>query len=458
MPVILPLRPKHERAHLSMSWASHSNVVASLASMAIIRTMINTLTIQLRCIGCGKTFSEDEVRYYCADCGPRQGNLEVLYDLDTIKRSFNPESLKSNKEPSIWRYLPMLPLSGGFIQPIQIGGTPLYEFEDVGKDYGVKSLFIKDDGKNATASYKDRASAVVIIKAQEKGLPTVTCASTGNAASSMAGYAAATDLNSIIFVPASAPEAKVTQLLIYGSTVFAVDGSYDDAFDLCTEAATKFDWYNRSAGMNPYLVEGKKTGAWEIAEQMNWDVPDVVLVSVGDGSVISGVVKGFLEMHKMDFIPKVPKVIGVQAEHSAPLAKAFPQSTEDHVVLEDLTDAHTIADSIEVGFPRDGIKAIKYLKKVNGDFVVVTDDDILDAIKIMARSTGVFGEPAGAATFAGFVKLCEQGKLNANDRVALVISGNGLKDIAAARKAAQAEANQIPCSLEAVQKVMEKLS
>jgi len=426
--------------------------------MHIIRTMTNTLTIQLRCIGCGKTFSEDEARYYCADCGPREGNLEVLYDLDVIKQSFNPKSLKSNNESSIWRYLPMLPLSGQFIQPIQIGGTPLYEFESVGQHYGVKSLFIKDDGKNATASYKDRASAVVIIKAQEKELQTVTCASTGNAASSMAGYAAATDLNSIIFVPASAPEAKVTQLLIYGSTVFAVDGSYDDAFDLCTEAATKFDWYNRSAGMNPYLVEGKKTGAWEIAEQMNWDVPDVVLVSVGDGSVISGVVKGFLEMHKMGFIQKVPKVIGVQAEGSAPLAKAFPNSTEDHVPLVDQKDAHTIADSIEVGFARDGIKAIKYLKKAGGDFVVVSDQEILDAIRVMARSTGVFGEPAGAAAFAGFVKLCEQGKLSTNDRVALVISGNGLKDIAAAKTAAQTEANQIPCELDAVEKVMGNLA
>lgn len=440
-----------------MSCKSHSRPVASVAVMHIIRTMTTTLTIQLRCIGCRKTFADDEVRYYCPHCGPRQGNLEVLYDLDTIKQSFNPASLSKNDELSIWRYLPMLPLKGEFIQPIQIGGTPLYEFESVGQHYGVQSLFIKDDGKNATASYKDRASAVVVIKAQEKGLETVTCASTGNAASSMAGYVAATPLNSIIFVPASAPEAKVTQLLIYGSTVFAVDGSYDDAFDLCTEAAEKFDWYNRSAGMNPYLVEGKKTGAWEIAEQMNWDIPDVVLVSVGDGSVISGVIKGFVEMHKMGFTDRIPKVIGVQAAHAAPLAKAFPHSSADHVPLEDLSDAHTVADSIEVGFPRDGIKAIKYLKKVNGDFVVVSDDEILDAIKTMARTTGVFGEPAGAATFAGFVKLCEQGKLSPNDRVALVNSGNGLKDIAAARKAAQAEANQIPCSLDAVEQVLSKL-
>jgi len=431
--------------------ASPSEKVVSAHCLGMIRTMSPSLTIELRCIGCGRAFVEGEVDYVCPSCGPRRGNLEVRYDLESLKKAFHPTSLTRDATPSMWRYRPVLPMSGRFIQPLQVGWTPLYAFDELAASYGVGGLYLKDDGKNPTASYKDRASALVVVKAQEQGRATVACASTGNAASSMAGYAAATPLTSVIFVPQSAPEAKLTQLLIYGAKVFSVQGSYDEAFDLCTQAADKFGWYNRSAGMNPFLVEGKKTGAWEIAEQLHWNAPDVVLVSVGDGSVISGVVKGFFEMHKLGFIEKIPKVIGVQAEGSAPLAKAFEASSESEVTIHDLSDAHTIADSIEVGFPRDGIKAIKYLKKAKGGFVVVSDEEILNALRAMPRSTGVFGEPAGAAAFAGFVKLCERGALGPNDRVAVIVSGNGLKDIAAARKAAQAEAISVPCDLGAVE-------
>lgn len=415
--------------------------------------MDNALTA-FRCISCGRDYHPDKVLYVCPDCGPRRGNLEVRYDLAAVRDRWTHKSLANDPTPSIWRYLPMLPVSQRFIQPLQVGWTPLYGFKRIARDYGVGQLYIKDDGKNPTASYKDRASAVVVLKAQEMGIDTITCASTGNAASSMAGYAAATPLNSVIFVPASAPEAKITQLLIYGAQVFAVQGSYDAAFDLCTKAAEAFGWYNRSAGMNPYLVEGKKTGAWEIAEQLNWEVPDVVLVAVGDGSVISGVVKGFFEMQKLGFTERIPKVIGVQAAGAAPLAAAFANSTADRVLLEDLKDAHTVADSIAVGFARDGVKAIRYLKKADGDFVVVSDAEILDAIKTMARRTGVFAEPAGAAAFAGFVKLCEQGKLGANDRVAVIVSGNGLKDVAAAKRAAGVQARSIPCDLNAVKQAV----
>ena len=439
---------RHHRRHASYGLPSFFITI-------MIGDMDKALTV-FRCISCHRDYRPDEVLYVCPTCGPRRGNLEVRYDLEAVRGKLTRESLANDATPAIWRYLPILPVSQRFIQPLQVGWTPLYGFERIARDYGVKQLYVKDDGKNPTASYKDRASAVVVLKAQEMGTETITCASTGNAASSMAGYAAATPLNSVIFVPASAPEAKITQLLIYGARVFGVEGSYDEAFDLCTQAAETFGWYNRSAGMNPYLVEGKKTGAWEIAEQLNWDVPDVVLVAVGDGSVISGVVKGFFEMQKLGLTERLPKVIGVQAEGAAPLAAAFKHSTADQVVLEDLENAHTIADSIEVGFARDGVKAIQYLKKADGDFVVVSDADILEAIKTMARRTGVFGEPAGAAAFAGFVKLCQQGKLGANDRVAAIVSGNGLKDIAAAKRAADLEAQSIPCDLDAVKQAVAK--
>jgi threonine synthase len=296
---------------------------------------------------------------------------------------------------------------------------------------GLADLYVKDDGQNPTASYKDRASSVVVIKAQEKGRTIVTCASTGNAASSLSGFAAAAGLPAVIFVPERAPEAKVAQLLVYGARVFSVRGSYDDAYDLAALAAERFGWYNRSAAMNPYLVEGKKTGAFEIAEQLEWNPPDAVFVGVGDGSVISGLCKGFDEFVQLGLIERAPRVIGVQAETSSPIAAAFADYHGARVEFSD-TEASTVADSICVGKPRDVVKAVTYVARNGGGFVRVSDDEILDAIVGLARSTGVFAEPAGAAAYAGLVKEARAGRLD-GQRAAVVISGNGLKDVASAR-------------------------
>jgi len=389
----------------------------------------------LRCISCGAVYSPDEVEYTCPECGPRRGTLEVLYDYDRVRRELSREGLREDRNYAIWRYLPLLPIADpGYIQPLKIGWTPLYRFDNLANKYGVRELYIKDDGCNPTASYKDRASAVVVVKAQEKGKKVVTCASTGNAASSLAGLAANTDLTTIIFVPGSAPEAKLAQLLIYGAKVFAVEGSYDEAYDLCLEAAERYGWYNRSAAINPYLVEGKKTGALEIAEQLDWRAPDKVFVPVGDGSVISGVCKGFFELHQLGFIERIPQVIGVQAAGANAVQRAFERFDGQDVIIEDGT-AETVADSIAVGKPRDVVKAVKYVRRSGGFFVAVSDEQILRAMAELARSTGVFAEPAAAAAYAGFLSLAEKGQLNKNDRVVVLITGNGLKDIAAARRA-----------------------
>ncbi|MFQ6090303.1 MAG: pyridoxal-phosphate dependent enzyme, partial [Candidatus Bipolaricaulia bacterium] len=195
----------------------------------------------LRCISCASLHSPEELDYTCPKCGPRRGTLEVLYDYEKIKPNLAKESLAENRNYSIWRYLPLLPVEEErFIQPLKIGYTPLYRFDHLAREYGVKELYIKDDGGNPTACYKDRASAIVVIKAQEKNRRVITCASTGNAASSLAGLSASTDLRTVIFVPQSAPEAKLAQLLIYGAKVLAVDGSYDQAYDLCLEAAARY--------------------------------------------------------------------------------------------------------------------------------------------------------------------------------------------------------------------------
>jgi len=403
----------------------------------------------LRCISCGREFPADKIEYTCPDCDARRGTLEVIYDYETLSKRFNQQALARDPERTMWRYLPLLPIKDRrFIQPLRVGYTPVYAFPKLAGEYGLKALYIKDDGQNPTASYKDRASAVVVIKAQEKRRPVITCASTGNAASSLAGFSAATDLETVIFVPRTVPEAKVTQLLIYGAKVFLVNGSYDVAYDLAAEAAEAFGWYNRSAALNPYLVEGKKTGALELAEQLSWKVPDVVLVGVGDGSVISGICKGFEEFHSLGLIERIPQVIGVQAEGAAAVATAFQRYNGGKVPIEDI-EAQTVADSISVGKPRDIVKAVTYVARNGGYFVTVTDTEIITGISTMARQTGVFAEPAGAAPFAGLVKLVNKGELSGR-RVAVMVTGNGLKDIVAARKAVE-PAIEIEPSLSAVE-------
>ena len=389
--------------------------------------------IALQCITCGTQYGPSELEYTCPACGPRRGTLEVVYDYDALRQQLTRDSFAASGHASMWRYLPLLPIADEHhIQPLRVGWTPLYSFADIADELGLSAFHVKDDGQNPTASYKDRASSLVVIKALEKGKPVVTCASTGNAASSLAGFSAATPLRTIIFVPKRAPEAKVAQLLIYGATVFSVDGSYDDAYDLAAEAAAEFGWYNRSAAMNPYLVEGKKTGALEIAEQLGWNPPDVVFIGVGDGSVISGLCKGFDELGRLGLIDRIPKVIGVQAEGSAPISASFSQFDGSTVLIDDI-DATTVADSICVGKPRDIVKAVQYVHRNQGGFVTVSDDEILDAISVLARRTGVFAEPAGAASFAGLRKLVQESNLQGKS-AAIVIPGTGLKDVSSARR------------------------
>jgi len=387
----------------------------------------------LRCVSCGAEYDPDRVDYTCPACGPRRGTLEVLYNYDALRRRLRPTSFAETGNPSMWRYLPLLPIDGErYIQPLRVGWTPVYRFPELAAELGLEELYVKDDGRNPTASYKDRASSVVVIKAQEKRAPVVTCASTGNAASSLAGFAAATKLETILFVPRTAPQAKVAQLLVYGARVFLVNGSYDIAYDLAAEAAEAFGWYNRSAAVNPYLVEGKKTGAFELAEQLDWKPPDAVLVSVGDGSVISGICKGFAELVRIGLIERAPQVIGVQAEGAAPVAAAFERYDGETVEIRDM-EASTVADSICVGAPRDVVKAVRYVHANGGHLVTVPDASILEAIGILARRTGVFAEPAGAAAFAGLRRLAERGDLTGRS-AAVMITGNGLKDITSVTK------------------------
>lgn len=385
----------------------------------------------LKCSKCGKHFTED-VLYHCDKCGT-VGTLDVIYDTTLIKDKLNKESLKNNTRFDLWRYMAILPLESEStaIAPLQVGYTPLYKCKKLEDMLDIQHIYIKDDGRNPTASFKDRATAVGIAKAIELKKDIICAASTGNAASSLSGFAACMGIKNYIFVPATAPEAKITQLLIYGSNVILVDGTYDEAFELCLNAVEKYGWYNRSCAINPYLVEGKKTAAFEICEQLNFNIPDKVIMSVGDGCSIAAVWKGFKEFYELGIINKLPAMVSVQAKGSNPVNRCYRKGDRTF----DYIEPNTIADSISVGIPRNGYKALNALYESNGIAVDVSDDEILNAMKILARSTGIFGEPAGVTGFAGLLKLKEKNLINKNESIALIVSGNGLKDIKSASKA-----------------------
>jgi threonine synthase len=356
----------------------------------------------------------------------------VVYDLSIVGEELTRKYLLNNARKDVWRYLPMLPLeSDNSAAPLQVGWTPLYEAKRLQELLGIKKVYIKDDGRNPTASFKDRATAIGVAKALELDKKVICAASTGNAASSLSGFAACMGLENYIFVPASAPEAKVTQLLIYGSKVILVDGDYDTAFDFCLKAVEQFGWYNRSCAINPYLVEGKKTAAFEICEQLDFNVPDIVIMSVGDGCSIAGVWKGFKEFYDLGIIDRLPVLVSVQAEGANPVNRTYRRGERSF----DYKQPDTIADSISVGIPRNGYKALNALEESSGIAVDVSDAEILEAMKILARHTGVFGEPAGVTGFAGLLKLSAQGFIDKSMSVALIVSGNGLKDIRSAVKA-----------------------
>jgi threonine synthase len=296
---------------------------------------------------------------------------------------------------------------------------------------GLKTLYIKDEGLNPTASLKDRASVIAVVKALEEGKETIACSSTGNAASSLAGNAAHVGLKTVIFVPDRAPIGKLTQLLIYGAKVVSVLGDYGETFQLSKAAIDQYGWYNRNAAINPALVEGKKTVILEVMEQLNFEVPDWVVVSVGDGCTIGGVYKGLYDLLSLGFIKKMPKILGVQAEGCAPIYKAFVEGSE---VLP--TPENTLADSISVGIPRNPVKALDAVTLTHGSYITVTDQEILEAIGLLGKMEGIFGEPAGVAGTAGLKKALEKGYIGEDETVVVIMTGNGLKDVANGLKAA----------------------
>ena len=392
-----------------------------------------------KCVRCGKTYEAAPDLTTC-ECG---GILDITYDYEYIKTRLTKEVLANRAERSMWRYRELLPIEEATAPtPLRAGWSPLYEEPRLAETLGMGRLFVKDDGQNPTASLKDRASAMAVAKAREAGAKVIACSSTGNAASSLAGNAAAAGLATYIFVPSRAPKGKVAQLMTFGATVISVQGSYEETFELSKAAIDKWGWYNRNAAINPYLSEGKKTVALEIMEQLNWEVPDYIAISVGDGCTIAGLWKGLKDLYAIGFIDRLPRLISAQAAGCCPLNRAIEADTPWEPMEE-----NTLADSIAVGVPRNADKALMAIRESKGLTVNVTDQEIMAAQQLLGRTCGVFGEPAGVTGTAGVRKLCEAGVIGKQDTVVSVVTGNGLKDVANAI-AACGEPISIPGSMD----------
>jgi len=406
-----------------------------------------------QCSLCKADYEADEIIYTCPNDG---GNLDIIYDYSSLKQNVSADTIINSPEASLWRYLPLLPVNEvhGRETPLQaVGWTPNFSPPALREQLGLQSLWVKDESRNPTASFKDRASAVVVARAQEIGAEVVVTASTGNAGAALAGMAAAAGQKAVIFAPRTAPPAKIAQLLIYGADVLLVDGNYDQAFDLSILAANEFGWYCRNTGYNPFTLEGKKTAALEIWEclinRKSFDGPLAIFVSVGDGNIISGLHKGFKDLQALGWLDGMPRIFGVQAEGSAAVANAFSAGVEEISPVA----ADTLADSISVDLPRDGVRAVRAASQTGGAYLTVSDAEILAAIADLGRA-GIFAEPAGAAAYAGLHKALKQAIIGSEDPVLVFNTGSGLKDVTAAMQSV-APAIIIEPTLRAVEQALD---
>ncbi len=351
----------------------------------------------------------------CPDCAKQQQKDQPLTGILEVE-------LQGEVDAN-FEIFDLLPIEREYFPPIPVGNSPLWQPANLRQSTGFKNLFIKDDGANPTASFKDRASFLVSAAAKKFNITDITLASTGNAGSSMAGIGAAAGQNITLFLPEAAPPAKLVQALQYGATVYRVNGNYDKAYDLSMEFSKKKGGINRNTAYNPLTIEGKKTVSLELFKQLE-KAPDVIFVSVGDGCIIAGVYKGFKDLKKLGIIPEVPKIIGVQAENSDALTRAFRTGQFVNIPTS------TVADSICVDVPRNGVHALAQLKEFNGEMITVSDDEIIQAQADLSSSTGLFTEPAGATAFAGFKKAASG--LDPDEVVVILTTGNGLKDSSSA--------------------------
>ena len=379
------------------------------------------------CINCGNEYSSRDMMYLCPSCSaapvadaPPRGVLKTVYDYEKIRRSV--PGFKELREEGFISLLPLDSIES--LPPLSTGNTPLCRVYSPDRRKLPYRLFFKDDSRNPTWSFKDRASALVSAYAVESGLGTIVTASTGNAGSSLAGICASQHQRAVVIVPEKAPLAKLTQIVMYGATLVPVRGTYDDAFDLSMKASGQFGWYNRNTAYNPLTIEGKKTVSFELFEQMGYKVPDTIFIPAGDGVIMSGVYKGFEDLLRLDIIDHMPVIVAVQSELSDNLVRNI--NSADFTVIA----SSTIADSISVDIPRNFYMARDFIREYGGKTLTVTDEEILDASAMLAAGTGLFAEPAAAAAYAGFLAYERNGLIPALSDNIVLLTGSGLKDTA----------------------------
>ena len=420
-----------------------------------------------RCSACGAEYGPEGQRYLC----PRDGGcLEVVLDLRRARAELGDCGVAVKPgaggspwsgEPSHWRYLPLLPVGdpGGRGTPFRaVGATPLYAVPALRARLGMQRLWLKDEGRNPTASLKDRASSLVLARAREVGAAVVVTSSTGNAGAALAGMAACLEVPAVILAPRGAPPAKIAQMLVYGARVVLVDGSYDQATALARRASEELGWFCRNTGYNPFSAEGKKSAAFEIWEAWlrgelgegmgGGEMRLSIFVPVGDGNIMAGLDKGFRDLSQAGLLERGPRLFGVQAEGSAAIASAFAAGTESIRAVQ----SRTLADSISVDLPADGLRALRAVKRTGGAFLTVSDREILESIAELGPA-GLFAEPAAAAAWAGLRRALAEGLVRAEDPVLVLLTGSGLKDVGAAQRATP-PAPVIEPTLEALRKLL----
>lgn len=382
-----------------------------------------------KCTDCDKEYPKSEVKYLCPACEkkntndkPPKGVLKVIYDYKNFRTSEGLRSIYIHLKET--EFLDLLPIKNiNSLPKLRVGETPLYRQSKLNRKNLSFNLYLKDDSQNPTFSFKDRASALVSAYAKENNIDTIVAASTGNAGSSLAGICASQRQKAIIIVPESAPLAKLTQIVMYGAAIIPVKGTYDDAFDLSIKATEKFGWYNRNTAFNPLTIEGKKTVSFELFEQLNQNIPDRIFVPVGDGVIISGVYKGFEDLLQLGIIKKMPTIVAVQSGGSDNLTRNI--SNSEFIIKP----SNTIADSISVDIPRNFYMAKQFIETYKGEYLTVTDNDILNASSQLSKNTGLFVEPAAATAFAGLLNYMNNNKIEAGSDNVVLLTGSGLKDL-----------------------------
>jgi threonine synthase len=376
----------------------------------------------LKCRECGREYPLTATHVCEFDFGP----LEVAYDYDRIKKSLTKAAIEARPK-SMWRYRELLPIAGEPTVGRQVGFTPLIKADRLAKKLGIRELWIKNDAVNyPTLSFKDRVVSVALSRAKELGFETVACASTGNLANSVAANAASSGLKSYVFIPSDLEQGKILNSLIYGANVIAIKGHYDEVNRLCAEIAGKFGWAFVNVNMRPYYAEGSKSMAYEIAEQLGWRAPQHTIIPMASGSLLTKIHKGYQELVKVGLIAEShPKVYGAQATGCSPISTAQKAGLDFFKPVK----PDTIAKSLAIGTPADGFYALKVMRETHAAAEDVTDDEIRDAIKLLAETEGIFAETAGGVTVGVARKLIACGKIPREDSAVICVTGNGLKTL-----------------------------